>query len=94
MNKPSESLTIREPIVGMLYRKSQRYHHPFVAWFQVDEGLEAKRSKYIENGSIMMYLGKADRRNDVAAKAFLHEGDVVLAYSNNVLDVLEEVQPS
>jgi hypothetical protein len=84
-------IAIREPIVGRLYRKMQRYHHPFVAWFLVDDGHEAKRSKQIDDGSILLYVGKLEQRKGLSAKMFQHDGEMLIVYSESVWEILEEI---
>lgn len=88
----SGPLILREPIVGKLYLKKQRYHQPFVAWFLMDGNQEAKRSAQIDDGSLLLFLGRSERRNGVSAKMFQHEGEIIIVYSESVWDILEEME--
>ena len=88
----SGPLILREPIVGKLYVKKQRYHQPFVAWFLMDGNQEAKRSKQMDDGSLLLFLGRTEKRNGVSAKMFQHEGEIIIVYSESVWDILDELE--
>jgi hypothetical protein len=84
-------MVLHEPIVGKLYIKRQRYHHPFISWFLLQGNQEAKRTALVNDGSLLLFLGRFEKRKGVTAKMFQHDGEVVIVYSDNVWEILDEL---